>query len=416
MLKLKSGVTVITIDNPPLNTLTRAVRLKLSASLQRANNDPACKIILIVGKANAFSVGADIKELATPIPRDGERDAIAAYVDAYHTHNLAPLVYEIDNSSKPVVALINGPVLGGGLEIALGCQYRVCSEDSVFRFPEVLIGIIPGALGTQLLPRLTNYETCLSMCVGCMPMTAREALKAGLVDQIIPNLKVSSDENIHSNNYITNNDMKDPFYNDTNSLIQRMVAVLENQIARGELAPSPFRKTSTLPVKVSLKDAMALSYAYTISNPARVPLSHKGGLAARGAMEALLACVKAGTGGFEKGCLVESEISRTLVVSLEAQALRYVFLAEREAAQLHSKSKEQITYKHISPAAMPRIGGNHSANNRIATRDIDVNSKLEVQLAGVVGSGVCTYLHMCKCMDACNFMYKHISIYIYIHI
>lgn len=388
MLNLKSGVTVITIDNPPFNPLTRAVRLKLSASLQRANNDPACKIILLVGKGRTFSVGADIKELATPIPRDGERDAIAAYVDAYHTHNLAPLVYEIDKSSKPVVALINGPVLGGGLEIALGCQYRVCSEDSIFRFPEVLIGIIPGALGTQLLPRLTSYETCLSLCVGCIPMTAKEALKAGIVDQIIPNLKVTSDENVHSNNFMSNDIMKDPFHNDTNSLIQRMVAVLENQIARGEHAPSPFRKTSTLPVTVSLKDAMTMSYAYTISNPIKVPLSHKGGSAARGAMEALLACVKAGTGGFERGCLVESEISRTLVVSLEAQALRYVFLAEREAAQLHSKSKGHMTFEYITPAAMPRIGGRNSIDNKIATRNIDSNSKLEVLLAGVVGSGV----------------------------
>jgi hypothetical protein len=105
-------------------------------------------------------------------------------------------------------------------------------------------------------------------------------------------------------------------------------------------------------------------------------------------MEALLACVKAGTGGFERGCLVESEISRTLVVSLEAQALRYVFLAEREAAQLHTKSKGHMTFEYITPAAMPRIGGSKSIDNKIATRNIDSNSKLEVLLAGVVGSGV----------------------------
>ena len=97
---------------------------------------------------------------------------------------------------------------------------RVCSERSFFQFPEVKIGIIPGALGTQLLPRLTSFETALAMCVGCKMLSAKEALQTGVVDQIIP----------------LNSDRSGDFE-------ERMVRVLENQILRGDQAPHPFRKT-----------------------------------------------------------------------------------------------------------------------------------------------------------------------------
>lgn len=97
---------------------------------------------------------------------------------------------------------------------------RVSSERSSFQFPEVKIGIIPGALGTQLLPRLTTFETSLAMCVGCKLLSAKEALQAGVVDQIIP---------LHAGR--------------SQDLEERMVRVLENQILRGNLAPHPFRKT-----------------------------------------------------------------------------------------------------------------------------------------------------------------------------
>lgn len=107
-------------------------------------------------------------------------------------------------------------------------SYRVCSERSVFQFPEVRIGIIPGALGTQLLPRLTSFSTSLSMCVGCSKLTAKEALNAGIVDQIIPNAVRKATDSTEDT---------------TESLVERMVKVLENQILRGEDAPNPFKRT-----------------------------------------------------------------------------------------------------------------------------------------------------------------------------
>ena len=180
------NIATVWIANPPLNQLSRQTRVKLRIDLERAIADPIVRVIVLVGHGRAFSVGADIKELAQPWPEGGERAAMDAYVDAYRTHNLAPLAALIDGSPKPIVALIHGEAYGGGFELALACQYRACTPTAQFRFPEVLIGIIPGALGTQLLPRLTSFDISLKMCVGCAPYTAQEALAAGIVDQVLP--------------------------------------------------------------------------------------------------------------------------------------------------------------------------------------------------------------------------------------
>ena len=149
---------------------------------------------------------------------------------------------------------------------------RVCTDRSTFRFPEVRIGIIPGALGTQLLPRVTSFETALSMCAGCQLLTAKQALKAGIVDQIIPVLpsenvgkgninqkptfinrifgtktnkstsnQSSSDGNITDGSSADNVVSTDP--NSTDAFTERMILVLENQIMRGEAAPNPYRRT-----------------------------------------------------------------------------------------------------------------------------------------------------------------------------
>ena len=302
-------IAVIWIHNPPLNTLNRETRIKLRNDLQRAIDNPLVDLIVLVGSGRSFSVGADIKELALPWALGEEQQAMKAYVDAYHTHNLAPLAAAIDSSPKPVVCLINGEAWGGGLELAMACHYRVCTSRSTLRFPEVLIGIIPGALGTQFTPRLANFNDCLQLCVACKTYVAAEAITAGIIDQIIPEIEGDS--------------------NTTMSYLRRMLLVLHNQLDRGKGASHPFRRTSMLPVRTSLKDAMRLSHLFAMKYPNYVPLPHKGGEASRGALEALIACVRAGP-AFEKGALAESELSKTLVVSPQAQALRYVFMTQRE--------------------------------------------------------------------------------------
>jgi enoyl-CoA hydratase/carnithine racemase len=137
------SIRCIRINNPPLNTLSRETRIQLMKDLKSAVDDERVEVIILVGAGQSFCVGADIRELAVSLPRGKESEAMQAYVDAYKTHNLAPLVHYIDSIAKPVVAVINGECFGGGLELALGCHYRVCTERSAFRFPEVLVGIIP---------------------------------------------------------------------------------------------------------------------------------------------------------------------------------------------------------------------------------------------------------------------------------
>jgi len=121
----ESNVFVIRMSNPPFNILTKQTRLKLLKDLETAIADESVKAIIIVGSETAFSVGADLTELNMSIGNSekAKEDAMNAYVEAYKDHNLAMIVYAIDSSPKPVIALISGQCFGGGLEIALGCQY-----------------------------------------------------------------------------------------------------------------------------------------------------------------------------------------------------------------------------------------------------------------------------------------------------
>ena len=303
-----SKVHGLALSNGPMHVLTREARLNLLDELSLALENPSIHTILLVGSPGAFSVGADLNELQQQTTRSRPEKELATneYVMAYHTHNLASIVHALDSSSKPIAALITGNCFGGGLELALGAHYRFCTEDSKFRLPEVLVGIIPGALGTQLLPRLVPFDVCLRMCSGkCETLDAGKALKCGLVDQILSSSSSSSSSS------------------PLDELISRVVAVLDKNIQRGENSATPFRRSSELQVKVSLCDAIKLSQDFL----RYLPIPNKGGLAARGAVEALLACVQ--NTSFLHGARIESEISRRLVVSDEAQALRYLFFAER---------------------------------------------------------------------------------------
>jgi 3-hydroxyacyl-CoA dehydrogenase/enoyl-CoA hydratase/carnithine racemase len=316
---MAAEIYVLRIDNAPLHVLTRATRERLLRELREAQSDNRVHTILLVGSEMAFSVGADLAELAGEgilrTQKDKARSS-AAYVEAYKTHNLAPLVYELDQSNKPVVSLISGMCFGGGLELAMGTRYRFCSQSSQFRLPEVTVGIVPGALGTQLLPRLVGFDVALQMCSNrCDMLTAKQALQSGLVDQIVSAQSFDG-------------------------LLAATVSVLRNQIARGQDSASPFRQTSRLPVKVPFSDAVKMSNAFLKLLPPRF----RGGLASRSAVEALLASVQSPS--FLSGALVESEISRRLVVSDEAQALRYLFFAEKALNQRSTKTV--VTADHTS--------------------------------------------------------------------
>ena len=133
-------VAVITLDNPPVNALGHATRLAVTQGLDKANADPAVRAIVLTGAGKAFSGGADIREFGKP----------AALAEP----NLLSVILACEYSAKPIVAAMHSVVMGGGLELALGCHYRIAAPGCAVALPEVKLGLIPGAGGTQRLPRV----------------------------------------------------------------------------------------------------------------------------------------------------------------------------------------------------------------------------------------------------------------------
>ncbi|NXC00762.1 ECHP enzyme, partial [Orthonyx spaldingii] len=142
----------------------------LEDGLKKADADPSVKAVMICGENGKFSAGADIRGFSSP-----KRRGVG----------LAPIVSRIESSEKPVVAAIEGVALGGGLEVALGCHYRVAHVQARMGLPEVTIGLLPGAEGTQRLPRLIGVPAALDMITTGKHIPATEALKLGLVDEIV---------------------------------------------------------------------------------------------------------------------------------------------------------------------------------------------------------------------------------------
>ena len=162
-------VLVVVTDSPPVNALGSAVRQGLAGAMRTAAADDGVKALVIVGHGKTFFAGADITEFGKPPVEPG----------------LPEVVDLIEASSKPVVAAIHGTALGGGLEVALGCHYRVAVASAKVGLPEVKLGLLPGAGGTQRLPRVIGVEAALPMIVSGDPISARKAEAAGLIDRIV---------------------------------------------------------------------------------------------------------------------------------------------------------------------------------------------------------------------------------------
>jgi 3-hydroxyacyl-CoA dehydrogenase len=154
--EVRDGVAILTLDNAPVNGLSHAVRLAYADGLDKANADPAVKAIVVTGAGKAFSGGADIKEFGSP--------------KALAEPNLGSIIRMTEMSTKPVIAAIHTVCMGGGLELALGCHYRVVSPGANIALPEVKLGLIPGAGGTVRLPRVLGVEAATSMIVSGEPV------------------------------------------------------------------------------------------------------------------------------------------------------------------------------------------------------------------------------------------------------
>ncbi len=168
----EQDVAVVTIDNPPVNALSPGVPEGIKAAIEQANADAEVRAIVVIGSGRTFIAGADVNEFQKP--------ASGEYVAG-----LRACLLTIEDSAKPVVMAIHGAALGGGLETAMAGHYRLISPSAQVGQPEVKLGLIPGAGGTQRLPRLAGVAQALQMCAFGAPVKAQEALAAGIVDRII---------------------------------------------------------------------------------------------------------------------------------------------------------------------------------------------------------------------------------------
>jgi 3-hydroxyacyl-CoA dehydrogenase len=290
------GVAVIAVDNPPVNALSPGVPEGLEVALDRAAADSQVRAMVITGAGRTFIAGADIGVLQDMAWGKGPGGPM-----------LHDLLAKIEDSAKPVVIAIHGNALGGGLEIAMAGHYRVAVESAQLGQPEVNLGIIPGAEGTQRLPRLVGIEKAIEMCVTGKPLKAVEALAAGLIDSIIEGGLVSG------------------------------AAAFARQAA-------PNVKTRERSERLGTPAANAPLFAAGRQLAAKIRRNQFAPLRAVEAIEAAAALP------FDKGCQRERAIFAECVVSDQAKALIHAFFAERAVSKPPGAGKNTTTYP------MARIG------------------------------------------------------------
>src|SRR5437870_5866682 len=168
-----NDVAIITINNPPVNALSPGVPEGIAEAIEQLQKDGGIQAAVLIGGGRTFVAGADIKEF-------GKMTAGKS-----RGPGLLPLLLKIEDCRKPVVMAIHGTAFGGGLELAMAGHYRVAAPSAQVGQPEVKLGLIPGAAGTQRLPRLAGVAKAVEMCAGGNPITAQDALKFGIVDRIV---------------------------------------------------------------------------------------------------------------------------------------------------------------------------------------------------------------------------------------
>src|SRR5262249_584519 len=170
----QGGIGVITVDNPPVNALSPGVPEGILEAVRQSQSDDSIKALALIGAGRTFIAGADIREFGKIT--SGERS---------DKLNLSELMLEMEDSAKPVIAAIHGTAFGGGLEVAMGAHYRVAVPSAQVGQPEVKLGLIPGAGGTQRLPRLAGFAVAVGLCAFGEPIRAPAALEAGIIDRIV---------------------------------------------------------------------------------------------------------------------------------------------------------------------------------------------------------------------------------------
>ena len=283
--EIRDRVGVVTIDNPPVNALGAGVPEAISEAVERACQDPEAEAIVLIGAGTTFIAGADInifKQLKT-------REQSVERSQAVHAR-----LKRLEDVGKPLVAAIHGHALGGGLEFAMACHYRVAVATASVGQPEVQLGIIPGAGGTQRLPRLCGPALALEMCTGGQPIAAARAVEGGILDAMIDG-----------------------------DLLDGALAFAKARAANGER-----RRTRDLHERLGDRGA-----GLAACQAARTTLGRtaRGARAPFAAVDAIEACL---TLDFDDGSRREIELFAGCVLSIESRALRHLFFAERAAARI----------------------------------------------------------------------------------
>jgi 3-hydroxyacyl-CoA dehydrogenase len=265
-------VAVITIDNPPVNGMSHAVRTGILEGLQRANADASVDAIVLAGAGRMFSGGADVREFNTP--------------KMLAEPTLRTLISAFEASAKPTIAAMHGTAMGGGLELPLGCHFRVAQKGAQIALPEVKLGLLPGAGGTQRLPRAIGLEPALNMIVSGASVPAEQL--AGLFDEIV-----------------------------------------EGDVVEGAIRLAARKPSTTLVRERKVKHDNAEAFLQFARNTV-------GAMAKN--LPAPLKCVDAVAASvdrpFEEGLRFERELFVTLLEGPESKALRHAFFAERAAAKI----------------------------------------------------------------------------------
>ena len=273
----EGGIAVITISNPPVNVISAAVRAGLNDALAKLESLPDVRAVVLAAEGSTFCSGADIGEFSGP-PKEAE------YRDLFR---------RLEQSPVPVVAALHGTVLGGGLEMALACHYRIAAPGTRLGLPELTLGIIPGAGGTQRMPRLIGVEKTLELLFGGRPVDAAQALESGFVDRV----------------------SEGPL---TDAAVAYARSVLEaghgpRRTCDRDVDPA----TATPEIIERLKEKAKRQFPHRVA-----PFS---------AIEAVTASL---TRPFEEGLLLEEQIANRSKETTEAKALIHVFFAERETRKI----------------------------------------------------------------------------------
>ena len=283
---LGDGVRLITLDNPPVNALSYALSAELLSLVEAAEHEPSVTTVIFTGANGIFSGGADVNDFSTP--------------PGPQTKTIRDVIAAIDKSAKTYVAAIDGGALGGGFELSLACDYRVATATSRVGLPEIKLGLLPGAGGTQRLPRLIGANDALQMMLKGDMVKASDAVAKGILDEVVDGDVVA---------------------------------------AAKKYAGKPKRRISERKAELGVANLGLFATPFVVAQAhMMVPPEENGGYAAHKLIDAVQAALEL---PFERGWAREMRLFMELVVSAPSAALRHVFFAERELSKVPGLPKSE---------------------------------------------------------------------------